>query len=72
MILFHGPVPQEEEAKMNVAILTKCLYYDRFTIYKKIFGSDESFKGWRCIYCNEIFVDIVFENRTIQVEVHQK
>lgn len=31
--------------------------------YQKFYGSNESYWGWRCIYCGEILDQIIIENR---------
>jgi len=33
-------------------------------IYEKFYGQDEHFWGWKCIYCGEIFDQMILENRS--------
>jgi hypothetical protein len=32
-------------------------------VYEKFYGDQESFGGWRCIFCGEIVDDVILENR---------
>jgi hypothetical protein len=32
-------------------------------VYEKFYGDQESFWGWRCIFCGEIVDDVILENR---------
>jgi hypothetical protein len=36
--------------------------------YEKFYGPHEHFWGWRCIFCGEIFDQVILENR-LQVRV---
>jgi hypothetical protein len=32
-------------------------------VYKRFYGLDEHFFGWRCILCGEIIDQVILENR---------
>jgi hypothetical protein len=44
-------------------IMMKCDRCGRVMVYEQFFGSQESFWGWRCIFCGEIVDDVILENR---------
>jgi len=41
----------------------RCPRCSSVMIFQKFYGPHEHFWGWRCIYCGEIFDQIIMENR---------
>ncbi len=41
----------------------KCFRCDGTMNYEKFYGREESFWGWRCLYCGEILDSVVLKNR---------
>jgi hypothetical protein len=41
----------------------KCDRCGRVMVYEQFFGNQETFWGWRCIFCGEIIDDVILENR---------
>ena len=41
----------------------KCNRCGSVMVYDKIYGSEEHFWAWKCIYCGEIFDQVILDNR---------
>jgi hypothetical protein len=41
----------------------KCQRCSGIMIHEKFYGSDEPYWGWKCVYCGEVFDQIILENR---------
>jgi hypothetical protein len=41
----------------------KCHRCGSVMVYKRFYGLDEHFFGWRCILCGEIIDQVILENR---------
>lgn len=41
----------------------KCYRCGSGTFYEKFYGPHEHFCRWKCIYCGEVFDQVILENR---------